>query len=299
MIVAFSIATAGYCAAEDGGYSCPPGAKFCPAPGAGAGDVAATSDFGSFGLPAPEPAQMPQGQYDMHASQLYAGEQLVMVAPTAGGYGQIPQTQVTTPMPMASYDAPAGAAFDPFNNAGAPLYANSASADGGLDFIPPPPGVGRSTQMPAPAPTVAYAPQPSMTMPRAEPAYQAAPPAQRPAPAPIAKRAAPPRPAERDMASGPAARVAPRDNPMAPSPRSFAQTRTTAGFDDNEDYRPSQRQAEVKNDRPAPKRKKADMLSEVANETSSRKKIDDGKKSAEAKRVPWWKGGIWKNRKKG
>ncbi|MDR1744500.1 MAG: hypothetical protein LBS30_01970, partial [Planctomycetota bacterium] len=57
------------------------------------------------------------------------------------------------------------------------------------------------------------------------------------------------------------------------------------------------------------KKKRADMLSEVANETSRKtdKKTPKGKTAKDAgekkvkadrdgDRVPWWKGGLWRNR---
>ncbi len=102
-------------------------------------------------------------------------------------------------------------------------------------------------------------------------------------------------------------------SPFTPSPESFAKGRAASvqGGDPVENRRPEKTKVAEKPE----KKKRADMLSEVANETSRKSdKKATNKKSAKGKsakgkkkktradreddRVPWWKGGMWRNRDK-
>lgn len=84
--------------AED--FVCPPGAKYCPAPGSNG--QAALPMNAPFGLGAPEAQQFAQ-----HASQLREGEQLIMVGSADGGMAMMPQmASAPAPMPMPGFMPP-------------------------------------------------------------------------------------------------------------------------------------------------------------------------------------------------
>ena len=291
-IIAFSALTAGFgsqAVAEE--YYCPPDAKYCPAPGtASAG--AQTGDFGAdFGLP--QSGGPSDSQFAAFQSQLNEGEQLIMVAPsTGGGYASIaavPPQRSMAPVRATGYNNNSGMAM----NAPAPT---PAPVSGGLDFIPPPPGSARSA-----------APQAPYSAPAQQPTYAAAPVRQAPPPAPVAPAvAAAPREQSRQ------APKADRRNEARPEPKSFAKGRDYEkknDLDEINNFEPARKKevakAQPRAAQPAKKQRRADMLAEVANETSRREggKSETASKrdrddTQVAERVPWWKGGMWRNRKK-
>ncbi len=267
-------------------YVCPPGAKFCPAPGSGQASAQMTAPFGLDGAG----TFNPDARFAQHASQLREGEQLIMVAPSGGGMAMAPASGPSAYAPAAPRRA--------------------APVSGGMDFMPPPPGSRRpaaSVSGPAGGETL-YAAAPA---PRQAP-RQAPPAARRPAAAPASAAAPARRPArEQARISGPAARVEPVSSPFTPSPDSFARNKSASARGDGGDRADSRRSEKTKVAEKPSKKKRADMLSEVANETSRKsdkkamkEKGAKGKKEKKVKadedddRVPWWKGGMWRNRGK-
>ncbi len=287
---------------------CPPGSLFCPTP-AGTPAVADTGfGLGSYGAPA-------AGGDSYFQSQLNEGEQLLMVAP-GGDYANVPAPGTA---PMAYAQAPQAPMAAPAPDArpvtGSPIYSPlntgyEAPADGLLGFIPPPPGAPRpaapAAPVPAAAPVPTYAQAPVMA-----PAVAPIPVV---APAP-AVRAQPPMQMAQGggygapaYGSGPgpltAAAFSDNANAFAPAPRArepqpgFAE-RDPYGVVTRSDFaaapdRPAERTHPYQNT--SIKKRRAEKLSEVANETSQKKAFDKvDLKPRPENRLPWWKGGFWRN----
>lgn len=321
---------AGTALGED--YYCPPDAKFCPAPGLAQSSAAPDAvfgldDSGAFGS---------NSQFAVHASQLQEGEKLIMVAPSTGaGMAMLPMDTPSSPM-LASASAPQAmggynASAYASSYAPSPVYTSGPGSGGSdMDFIPPPPGSPRPSPSSYGGNAVTQAPAPRQT--QAAPVYQAAAPSAAHESAYQSSRipreeyeprvAAAPAPAARQSRESvkltdPAARVAPTDSPLAPSPDSFSQGRRPSARDTFDDEPASRRSAESRVTEKPAKKKRADMLSEVANETSrkgdkkkeqtasksdtkdkkdKKEKRDKKEKASSDDRVPWWKGGMWRNR---
>lgn len=342
-IVACSAFVIGFSAGNAFGedYYCPPDAKFCPAPGLSQASAATDASFGLG-----EADTYGTSQLAVHTSQLHEGEKLIMVAPSTGvGMAMLPMDDGASPMfasaavPQAM-DGYQSTAYAPASTGGyqtstyapAPMYASGPVSGGAdMDFIPPPPGT------PRPSPNtyggdVGRAAQPVQQNYQAAPVYAAPPPfspgepsyqaprASREAQAPRVASAAS-RPAREPVkVSGPAARVAPTDSPLAPSPSSFSRSHASSGRDAYDSDAPAARRpAESRLAEKPAKKKRADMLSEVANETSrkgdkkteksasksdsktkkdKKEKRDKKEKASSDDKVPWWKGGMWRNRNK-
>ncbi len=275
-LVAFSAAIIGstvpHVLAED--YVCPPGAKFCPAPGAG--QVAMLPpDAGAFG-----PASPAGDQFAAFRSQLHEGETLIMVAPSVNMQGY--------PAEVAAAPAPARS----------PAYA-AAPAPGGmpLDFIPPPPGAPRSAP---PAPAQTYAREPARTHQSASaPRALAAAPVRRPAPESVrtgGRASAAPATLSRDDPGDPRAAANQAKKPRRADMLSEVANETSrkgsksgalksSSRDDREKKSPARK------DREKDKKDKTDKKDNKKNKRDKKARTDDD-------RVPWWKGGFWRNKGK-
>lgn len=303
--VAFGLSQGG-AFAQDAGY-CPPGAKFCPTPDSAAAPMAADSGFG-MGSYAMQSAPAGDAYFQ---SQLNEGEQLIMVAP-GGDFanipapGQVPYAppQSYAPQPAYApptnlYSAPVAYAPPATYAAPAPMPVNNAYAGG---YAPTPAPVAASYSLYADPSDGLRGFVPSM--PGSQPAYssyEAPAPAMSyaPTPAPVPVQAMGYSPVGAPMGAGPAPLTAdsfqtPYPQALAPRPipiqvqrlRPEAMQTAAAPMPERHAYQ---------NDPADPKRRRAEMLSEVANETSRRPDKLDLKPRNE-NRKPWWKGGFW-NRK--
>jgi hypothetical protein len=216
-------------------------------------------------------------------SQLREGEQLILVAP-GGDFANIPASgQVAFAPPANLFTAqpspapmPAGGGYAGGYAAApiAPVASHADPSDGLRGFVPPRPGSGPASyanysgyeapppamsRIPASAPASLPVPAPPTAGAFSAPAQSFSPSF---APKPIPVQARRPRPEAAQMASAPAPERHPYQNPPADQ-----------------------------------KKRRADQLSEVANETSRRAEKIDLKPRPE-NRKPWWKGGfLFWNRK--
>lgn len=332
-------------AAED---YCPPGAKFCPAPGSGT----AYADESSFGYGSyPDMAAGSDGTNSYFESQLNEGERLIMVAPSGYDMGSSEIASPASPAPVGSYAMPSSSFASPsYSDYPASDYSSSGSSSslGGMSFMPPPPGSGSSSSsaMTARSEPVSAPPAPVARSLSAAPApVPAAAPAARtlfqdshdgdaddfttlnpmPAMASVSEGTSRKRPAARQAAQSNRSAIASRSSTTTHSPsKAKVYTVIDDGGDDDEDYgdlpsalsgRDFQSDRDTYSDRgsfreekeklhpyqnkPAKQKvRRADMLSEVANETSRRPDKGVDMKPRPENRVPWWKGGVWRNRDK-
>ncbi|MCD8350028.1 MAG: hypothetical protein LUC93_05380 [Planctomycetaceae bacterium] len=289
---------------------CPPGSLFCPTPS----DTTAVAD-GSFGLGTYGSPSGNTGSY--FESQLNEGEQLLMVAP-GGDYANVPAPG-TVPMAIAQAPMPAPVpAPDARPVTGSPIYSPlntgySAPVDGLNGFIPPPPGAPRPAVEPA-----SYAQAPATY---AQPPVMAPVSAPMPAPAPMV-HAQPPM----QMAQGGQQSYGYPQTAQAPGPVTDA---AFGSYDSQNSYASSAREPQMgfaaRQPEPAvverdpygvvtrsdftgtpershpyqntsTKKRRADKLSEVATETSQKKGLGNvDLKPRPENRLPWWKGGFWRN----
>ncbi len=271
-----------------------------------------------------------QSNQDYHESQLNAGETLLMVSPGGGTPGQLAAGSVLKGPPadygssaamdqdsgfggMIDYNSDPAYSYLPPNSHGGPVSAMGAPAvayhddrgdrDSGNGFMPPPPGFvppppgdrPRSSASAASANSAGLASGKSDAP--ASPARSQAPAGesrQRQTPSPTMSQQQPPyREAYGDTG---------RKQPAVSAVPASAPARSSAS-----QAKPSRPAAE--SDEPAsvgaPKKaKKADLLySEVANKSSKKNRNDNGnvtagkKGGSETQRVPWWKGGMFRNKK--
>ena len=256
-IVAVAICTtSGAAGAESGGYYCPPGAKFCPAPGA---DNTAFNNT-HYGM------DLATGQVTAYTgstvqaadnSHLETGETLILVAPTVS----------------------------PENIFVPPEVAFGGSASARNQYLPQPPAATYVTQYPpqprmqAPAPTVAYG-SPYPSQPQHVQPYPVQP--QAPVPAyPSQPQYVQPYPAQ-PQAPAPAPSVA-YGSPYPAQPQQFQPVPVQVPA-----QQPRQTPRVVTNYRDT------EPHSEVANQTSRRTPKEN---VANDEKVPWWKGGMWRNKK--
>ncbi len=335
VIIAVSGLTLGSLAAAASDYSCPPGAKFCPPPpSAGTASPGGyNDDFGSYQPASFASSSSNQGY---HESQLNEGETLIMVAPGGGTPGMLTAGSVFKG-PPADYAAPAmgndggsvaaGGMIDygsdpsynfmPANSHSGPVSAMAAPAaafggnenNGGAGngfmppppgFVPPPPGSGssRAGGSVASSSNAKYGDDYANDAPPAAVRSPAAAGESRSAALANAPTKSQQQPPYHEAYGEPSRKQPAVSSVPAPGPtRSSSQAQAKPS-------RPAAKGDDLPMAGPAKKKKADQLFSEVANETSKKNRnsgsgnITSGKKSSsETKRIPWWKGGMFRNKK--
>lgn len=312
VVAAFGLCQGG-AFAQDTEYFCPPGAKFCPAPGASAPVADTGFGYGEY------PSRSAAVDNSYFQSQLNEGEQLLMVAP-GGDFANVPapgQPSWGSGTPYQEMNSH-GTGYSVANTGGygsaysvpgsyntgvngyavgyapAPMNANSVNSgsDGFSGFMPPPPGTQPSYAPPA-------QPQMSPYNGNGYGGYAAA-------PAPMST--------PMGYGSEPGPLLASSFGGQQPAPyspqgygeygsRPVQEVRHAApqGYGREQEIyaqRPQLRDSgrPAESITPDAKKRRADRLSEVANETSRRSDKVDFKPRSE-NRPPWWKGGFWRKNK--
>lgn len=305
--------------AQNAEYYCPPGAKFCPTPGSSAPVGDSGFGYGEY------PSQSAVVDTPYFQSQLNEGEQLIMVAPGGdfanipapgqpawdsgspyqetnpygGGYSGVNTGGYASAYPGPGYETAANGYATGY--AAAPININGArnASDGLRGFMPSPPGA-QSAYVPPAAPSYAAPAQPQMSPYNSNGygEYAAAPaPMQTPMgygsePGPLlASSFGGQQPAYSPQGYGEYA-VRPVQEVRQPARQGYG--REQENYAQRPQLRDSVRPAESIT--PDAKKRRADKLSEVANETSRRSDKVDLKPRSE-NRPPWWKGGFWRKSK--